>query len=136
MVIIIMMVWEQGAENCALHDSPLNNVVLETWLNKRMNEQYERLFLPNWLTETESRHQAMKSTSAVEAHSQPVKQQCISLVKHNISGLLFLGSIKNIQVEFHSFVQDIEIFHTYIKLQLKPSWSVSFFWFYVILAVM
>ena len=56
-----MIVCERGAENCALHDSPLNNVH-ETWLNERTTERYELFFLPNWPTGTESR--TLKSTSA------------------------------------------------------------------------
>ena len=59
------MVWEGGAESCALHDSLPSDIVPETQLNEWTNKQCEQFFLPNWPTGTESRHRTMKSTAGV-----------------------------------------------------------------------
>ena len=42
-----MLIWEQGVENCALHDSLLNDVVPEARLDERTNKLHEWDFLPN-----------------------------------------------------------------------------------------
>ena len=61
MLTISTIVWERGAENCALHDSLLNDVVTET----QLREWTIWTILTAELTDgTESRHWTMKSTSS------------------------------------------------------------------------
>lgn len=66
------------------YDSPLNDVIPEMRASERTNEQYERFFLPNWLTEPQHRTKARiilallseqvrccRGSSSVTKHSRP-----------------------------------------------------------------